>query len=71
MLEGGCVREEGSGVPSGVAESVERVRSRREQSRRALEAAGAGIVSENPAVGGEEEEEAGVLLELEDIARER
>lgn len=56
-------------MPSGVAEAVERMRSRREDTNRALEAA-AGGAAETAGVGGEEEE-AGVLLELEDIARER
>ncbi|CAM9191469.1 unnamed protein product, partial [Scytosiphon promiscuus] len=69
MLEGGGFREQGSGVPPGVAEGVERVRSRREQARKALEAAAAGHVGETAAEG--DQEEAGVLLELEDIARER
>lgn len=62
MLAGG-VREAGSGVPSGVAEAVDRISSRRE-STRGVEAAG-GRFAEESAEG------TGVRLELEDIARER
>lgn len=62
MLAGG-VREAGSGVPSGVAEAVSRIYSRQENTR-GLEVSG-GNLTEKSAEG------AGLLLELEDIARER
>lgn len=62
MLAGG-VREAGSGVPSGVAEAVDRIYSRRTNTR-GLGVTG-GPLAEESAEG------AGVLLELEDIARER
>lgn len=64
MLAGGF-REEGSGVPLGVAEAVEQIRSRKRERTTAPEPATA------ESVGTGEVEEAGVLLELEDIARER
>lgn len=64
MLAGGF-REEGSGVPSGVAEAVERLNSNRERtSTRTLELESGRFREGSP-------EEAGILLELEDIARER
>ncbi|CAM9353211.1 unnamed protein product, partial [Ectocarpus sp. 13 AM-2016] len=63
MLAGGF-REEGSGVPSGVAEAVDQIRSRKRERTTAPEPAA-------ESVGTGEVEEAGVLLELEDIARER
>lgn len=65
MLAGGF-REEGSGVPSGVAEAVERLCSSRERT------ASTGTLGPGGDRFGEgSSEEAGVLLELEDIARER
>lgn len=63
MLAGGF-REEGSGVPSGVAEAVDQIRSRKRERTTAPEPTA-------ESVGTGEVEEAGVLLELEDIARER
>lgn len=64
MLAGGF-REEGSGVPSGVAEAIERLSSSQERiSTRTLELGGGRFGEGSP-------EEVGVLLELEDIARER
>lgn len=62
MLAGG-VREAGSGVPSGVAEAVGRIYPSREKTT-GLEAADERLAEESV-------EGAGVLLELEDIARER
>ncbi|CBN74503.1 hypothetical protein Esi_0028_0118 [Ectocarpus siliculosus] len=63
MLAGGF-REGGSGVPAGVAEAVDQIRSRKRERTTAPEPAA-------ESVGTGEVEEAGVLLELEDIARER
>lgn len=58
-------REQGSGVPPGVAEAIERLRSAQEgSSTRALGADG-GLSGEQSA------EEAGIVLELDDIAIER
>lgn len=64
MLAGGF-REEGSGVPPGVAEAVERLRSGQDGS--STRAPG----PDGVLLGDQSAEEAGVLLELEDIARER
>lgn len=64
MLAGGF-REEGSGVPSGVAEAVERLRPNQEGSNTRAPGPEGGLLGDQSA------EEAGVLLELEDIARER
>lgn len=61
----GSFREEGSGVPSGVAEAVERLRSGQEGSSTRAPGAEGGFSGEQSA------EEAGVVLELEDIAIER
>lgn len=65
MLAGGF-REEGSGVPSGIAEAVERLRSGQEGSNTRAPAGPEGVMLGEPSA-----EEAGVLLELEDIATER
>lgn len=64
MLAGGF-REEGSGVPPGVAEAVGRLRSGQERSSTRTPGPDDGPLE------GQSAEEAGVLLELEDIARER
>lgn len=71
MLAGGF-REEGSGVPPGVAQGVERLILRGDKVAAADNAAGGnafGGQGQNEGMG--EAESAGVLLELEDIARER
>lgn len=64
MLAGGF-REEGSGVPSSVAEAVERLRSSQEGSNTRGPGPEGGLLVEPSA------EEAGVLLELEEIVGER
>lgn len=64
MMAGGF-REEGSGVSSGVAEAVERLRSGQEVPSTRAPGAGGDSLGEQSA------EEAGVVLELEDIAIER
>lgn len=62
----GGFREEGSGIPPGVAEAVEPLLSGQEGAHTRAPGLGSGGL-----LGEQSAEEAGVLLELEDIARER